>query len=87
MNIITEYVNPPIPGRHFDWSAHLEGYEPGDPIATRAEAISDLQDQLAELHAERDTDDMGFEDEEEDEDSTDWEDEVSEAGEEDEDEE
>lgn len=84
MNIITEYVNPPIPVRHFDWSAHLEGYEPG---ATREEAISDLQDQLEELHAERDTDDMGFEDEEEDEDSTDWEDEVSEAGEEDEDEE
>lgn len=83
MNIITEYVYPPIPVRHFDW---LEGYEPGDPIA-RAEAISDLQDQLEELHAERDADDMGFEDEEEDEDSTDWEDEVSEAGEEDEDEE
>ncbi len=43
--IITTHDYPPIPVRMFDWSAHRDGYEPGDPIgtgATEAEAIADL---------------------------------------------
>jgi len=46
MKIVTEYVNPPIPDRSFDWSATLDSYEPGDPIGrgeTEAEAIADLE--------------------------------------------
>lgn len=55
-NIKTEFVYPPIPIRKFDWSATLDGYDPGepdeggtyhggDPIghgATEAEAIDEL---------------------------------------------
>jgi len=47
--IKTEYVFPPIPARTFDWSAALDGYEPGDPLgygATEIEAITDLLDQI-----------------------------------------
>jgi hypothetical protein len=43
--IITTFEYPPIPVRHFDWSAVFEGYEPGDPIgwgAIEAEAVIDL---------------------------------------------
>ena len=43
--IVTEHVYPPIPWRHFDWSAVYSDYEPGDPIgtgATEAEAVADL---------------------------------------------
>jgi len=49
--IITNHDFPPIPVRMFDWSAHRDGYEPGDPLgqgATEAEAIADLLDQEAE---------------------------------------
>ena len=28
----TTHVNPPVPGRQFDWNAVFEGYEPGDSI-------------------------------------------------------
>ena len=43
--IITSYDPPPIPIRNFDWSAHRDGYEPGEPIgwgATEEEALADL---------------------------------------------
>ena len=43
--IITNHIYPPIPPRDFDWSAVLDGYEPGAPIgygATEQEAIADL---------------------------------------------
>jgi hypothetical protein len=46
MNTVTTFVNPPIPVRDFDWSATLEGYEGGDPIAygrTEQAAIYALQ--------------------------------------------
>lgn len=46
--IITEFINPPIPIRHFDWAAHFHGYEPGEPIgygATEEDAIADLRTQ------------------------------------------
>jgi hypothetical protein len=49
-SVKTHYAPPPIPLRNFDWSATLDGYEPGDPIghgATEATAIADLQEQLA----------------------------------------
>lgn len=45
LKIITEYVHPPIPIRHYDWSAVYEGYEPGDPIGwgpDEASAMADL---------------------------------------------
>jgi hypothetical protein len=49
--IITNHDYPPIPVRMFDWSAHRDGYEPGEPIgtgATEVEAIADLLDAEAE---------------------------------------
>lgn len=52
--IRTEFVYPPIPIRTHDWSAVLDGYEPGDPHGigeTEAEAIADLRDQLADREA------------------------------------
>jgi hypothetical protein len=52
MKIRTEYVHPPIPFRHFDWSAvDDDTYEPGCPIGyghTEQEAIDDLMEQIAE---------------------------------------
>jgi hypothetical protein len=47
--IITSRVNPPIPTTAYDWSATLDGYEPGDPIgwgATEAGAIRALEAEL-----------------------------------------
>lgn len=47
--IVTEFINPPIPVRDFDWSARFDGYEPGDPIghgSTKAEAITALKEQV-----------------------------------------
>jgi hypothetical protein len=47
--ILTSFDHPPIPVRSFDWSAVLDGYEPGEPIgrgATEAEAIADLLEQV-----------------------------------------
>jgi len=46
MNILTHYINPPIPHWDFDWSATTDNYEPGEPIAyaeTEAKAISKLK--------------------------------------------
>lgn len=46
MKIVTSFWAKPIPPREFDWSATIDGYEPGDPIgygATEQEAIEDLQ--------------------------------------------
>lgn len=43
--IITDFTYLPIPIRNFDWSAVLDGYEPGCPIGhgcTEIAAISDL---------------------------------------------
>lgn len=45
MNILTHFINPPIPTRVFDWTATNESYEPGDPIGygeTENAAIIDL---------------------------------------------
>ena len=55
IKIITNFDYPPIPIRTMDWSAHLDGYEPGDPVgngATEDEAIADLVEQLADISAE-----------------------------------
>ena len=60
MNILTHFINPPVPRRDFDWTAAYEGYEPGDPIGygeTEKEAIADLlghelRDQIARLKHE-----------------------------------
>jgi len=44
-SIVTEFVNPPIPSRDFDWSAKRDGYDEGDPIgwgSTEAAAIANL---------------------------------------------
>jgi hypothetical protein len=49
--IVTEFVYPPIPDRSNDWSATLDGYEPGDPIGrgrTEQDAIDDLRAQIDE---------------------------------------
>lgn len=48
-DVRTTHVYPPIPIRDFDWSATLDGYEPGEPIGwgrTEAEAIADLKEKL-----------------------------------------
>lgn len=47
--IVISFEYPPIHIRSVDWSATLDGYEPGDPIghgATEADAISDLLEQM-----------------------------------------
>jgi len=47
--ITTTNIYPPIPDRRFDWSATVDGYEPGCPIGygpTEADAIADLVDTL-----------------------------------------
>lgn len=49
MKIITHFEYPPIPVRHFDWSAVTDNYEGGAPIgwgATEQEAIADLTNQI-----------------------------------------
>jgi hypothetical protein len=49
--IITSHDFPPIPDRRFDWSAYLDGYEPGAPLGrgpTEESAIADLLEQLEE---------------------------------------
>lgn len=50
VKIKTEYVNPPIPVRAFDWSAvDDDTYKPGCPIGwgyTERGAIEDLMDQM-----------------------------------------
>ena len=51
--IIIEFVYPPIPMRHCDWSAHFDGDEERADLigwgATEAEALADL----ARIHEER----------------------------------
>jgi len=47
-SIVTEFVNPPIPCRDFDWSATFDGYDEGDHIGwgkTEEEAIYDLHNE------------------------------------------
>lgn len=47
-DIVTSFVNPPVPYRHFDWQAVRDGYEPGCFIgrgATEQAAIDDLIEQ------------------------------------------
>lgn len=47
--IVTTFVYPPIPLRQFDWSANLDGWEPGEPQGwgeTEEAAIADLREQL-----------------------------------------
>jgi hypothetical protein len=47
MKVNTEFVNPPIPCRDFDWSATGEDYDEGGPIGwgrTEEEAISALKE-------------------------------------------
>ena len=47
--ILTNFVNPPIPVRNFDWQATQDGYDEGDPVgygSTESEAVADLQGQL-----------------------------------------
>lgn len=49
--IETEFVYPPIPARHFDWTAVRHGYEPGGLVGwgvTEQDAIADLLDKEAE---------------------------------------
>ena len=55
MGIVTSYWAKPIPDRSFDWEAHSDQYEGGDPIghgATEAEAIADYEAILDDLRVE-----------------------------------
>jgi hypothetical protein len=43
--VVTDYWAKPIPSRHHDWTATLDGYEPGEPVGygeSEADAIYDL---------------------------------------------
>ncbi len=45
-DIITEYVHPPIPCRHYDWQAWVDGREEDGPKGwgrTEQEAVNDLK--------------------------------------------
>lgn len=47
--IKTSHVHPPIPVRHFDWLAFIDGQEEEGPYgwgATESEAIADLQEAM-----------------------------------------
>jgi len=47
MKVNTEFVNPPIYSRDFDWSATGDGYDEGDPVGwgrTEEEAIAALKE-------------------------------------------
>jgi hypothetical protein len=49
MKVIATYDPKPVPTRNYDWSAILDGYEPGDPIGwgfTKRGAIVDLLEKL-----------------------------------------
>lgn len=61
--IVTSFVYPPIPIRKFDWCAHDEGYDPGEPDGetgqyhggspigwgrTEAEAIAEYREIIGE---------------------------------------
>jgi hypothetical protein len=49
--IVTEFINPPIPVRIFDWHAWEDGEEESGPIgygSTEQAAIDDLKRQLEE---------------------------------------
>jgi hypothetical protein len=49
MKIVTTHVYPPIPVRHLDWCAYIDGTQEDGPYGygrTEAEAIADLEDQL-----------------------------------------
>ena len=49
--IVTDNIYPPIGRCDHDWSAHWDGYEPGDPIGygrTEQEAIDDLVENYEE---------------------------------------
>ena len=49
--IITSFLNPPIPVRSMDWQATRKGYDEGDLIgrgATEQDAINDLLEQEGE---------------------------------------
>lgn len=51
MNIKTSYICPPIPSRHWDWVAHIDGEEEYGIHGfgrTEAEAIEDLKYELNE---------------------------------------
>jgi hypothetical protein len=54
--IVTSFVNPPIPIRSHDWSAHYEGEEEAGNYGwgrTEAEAIQDFKDYCADAHDAR----------------------------------
>ena len=47
MKVNTEFVNPPIYSRDFDWSATGEDYDEGDPVGwgrTEEESIAALKE-------------------------------------------
>jgi len=49
MNIT--FISPPIQKRCYDWEAHGDDYEPGDPVGygeTEAQAIKDYNDYIDE---------------------------------------
>mgnify|MGYP003662204983 CR=1 FL=1 len=46
MKIITNFVNPPVPARHFDWSATRESYDEGDLIGTGSTEQAAIEDLL-----------------------------------------
>lgn len=48
MEIVTRHIYPPIPVRQYDWEAHYDDYDEGDPIgygSTEQQAIDDLKQQ------------------------------------------
>lgn len=48
MIIVSRHICPTIPVRKYDWEAHYDNYEAGDPIgygATKQQAIDNLKQQ------------------------------------------
>jgi len=54
VNVITRFEPPPIPVRHFDWHAFIDGEEEG-PTGygyTELEAVTELAEKLAAVIGE-----------------------------------
>ena len=55
--IITTYVHPPIPMRHFDWCAYRDGCEETAPVGWGMEEIMAIDD-LLELETAMECEDI-----------------------------
>jgi hypothetical protein len=49
VKIVINYICPPIPINTYDYSAHLDGYEPGEPCGWGASVMAAIQDLIKQI--------------------------------------